>query len=75
MSEFQISIAAGNYSKFLKAAPNATSVVVSNLVPNTRYEARVTIVVHGGATITSDPAFAVTQDGGRSRVSTPLLVS
>ena len=45
--------------------PDNTSAVFENLTPNTVYIVTVTITIHGGASITSDPVTATTHDGGK----------
>ena len=45
--------------------PDNTSAVFENLTPNTIYTVTVTITIHGGASITSDPVTATTHDGGK----------
>lgn len=47
--------------------PGVAKIVVPNLIPNTMYEVLVTIVIHGGATITSEPSYITTRDGGEQR--------
>ena len=42
-----------------------SSVIIGDLTPSTTYEVRVTIVVHGGETISSDSHYVTTLDGGK----------
>ena len=51
--------------RMLSYPPGTSAVKIGPLVPNTRYEAGLTLLLHGGATITSEPAYATTRDGGK----------
>ena len=48
----------------MDADPRNTSLVLKNLVPNVNYTIKLTVVIFGGATITSKPAVGRTSDGG-----------
>lgn len=52
----------GNITKHYDAMKNHT--LLENLTPMTQYTVYVTITIHGGASITSEPQSAVTLDGG-----------
>ena len=65
VTEVEVQLLSPDESRVVGGAPNMTSVVVTELEPNTQYEIHVTLIMHGGATITSDPAYAQTRDGGK----------
>ena len=54
-----------NDAWMLEYPPGTSAVIIVALQPNTRYEAVLTLLLHGGATVTSDPVYATTQDGGK----------
>ena len=45
--------------------PSTTSTVIDNLQPSIAYTISLTLVTHGGATITSKPISVSTKDGGK----------
>jgi hypothetical protein len=49
----------------LPQAASINKIDVLYLAPNTVYEVIVTIVTHGGATVSSEPDYITTQDGGK----------
>ncbi|XP_053408878.1 usherin-like [Mercenaria mercenaria] len=60
-----------NYSQEFGPDVNATS--FRDLNPNTQFYTTVTITIHGGAYITSDPVYVTTMDGAPEGVDTPTL--
>lgn len=52
----------GNITQHHDATTSHT--LLENLTPMTQYTVYVTITIHGGASITSEPQTAVTLDGG-----------
>lgn len=52
-----------NYTQDIEIDQNAST--FRDLNPNTQYYTTVTITIHGGAYITSDPVYVTTLDGGK----------
>ena len=52
----------GNQTLTYQAGTNQAT--VTGLSPNTGYAFFITLIINGGALITSKPAYAVTKDGG-----------
>lgn len=52
----------GNFTQHHSADVDHT--LLQNLTPMTRYKVYVTITIHGGASITSEPQSTITADGG-----------
>jgi len=67
-----------NSSLALMIAADITEVIVSDLQPDTLYSAVLTLTVHGGHNITSDPEVTRTSSGGQqihySSVSSSLVI-
>lgn len=61
---FEVNLTSALHSASKAVAAGESSVIVTDLQPNTQYQVTVTIVTHGAARITSLPALATTQDGG-----------
>ena len=64
VSKYLLNISGVDDIQTLQYPADTVSVHLAELKPNTRYEALLTLVMHGGAIITSDPAYATTTDGG-----------
>ena len=62
----EIKIAALGESVVKVYESNITSAVIGHLYPSTPYIISLTLVMHGGATITSESINVTTNDGGRT---------
>lgn len=64
MTEFTLNAVSDNHNVTETYDPGTTSVLVKNLQPSTLYTVYLTLTVHGGQSITSNPMSAQTLDGG-----------
>ncbi len=65
VSRFLVNVTGAGNVGSLTLGSNSQSATVTGLSPNTRYDVTVTIEVHGGERISSEPASVTTQDGGK----------
>ena len=61
---YEVRVTSETFSNIYTYGSEIDRAIIDGLQPNTRYEVRVTIVVHGGETISSDSAYVTTLDGG-----------
>ncbi len=62
---YEVRVESSTFSNVYTYGPEVTKATITDLQPSTQYEVRVTIVVHGGATISSDSQYVTTLDGGK----------
>ena len=65
VSEFRVNMTGINQSIERVYEPSTTSTVIGHLQPSIAYTISLTLVTHGGATITSEPISVRTKDGGK----------
>ncbi len=63
---YEVRLQSDIFSNVYTYDADVNMVVIGDLTPSTTYEVRVTIVVHGGETISSDSHYVTTLDGGKT---------
>ncbi len=69
---YEVRVTSATFSNVYTYDSDVEKATIDSLEPSTRYEVRLTLVVHGGATISSDTVAVTTLDGSESDAQTFL---